>query len=593
MKSLGFIAASFIAAVNAATVTFKVVAPSATDTVQVNINGALTDLKATDTDVPYFVGTAEYNLGETYKYVIDGEAEEFDRALNSGDSTRNDFYNRNVTYANIPGIPTILPEGAWTRGDVSHPIWDTNYITSIFVTGKKDDMEDLIENVPTNTYTAKITYIGPDEVYTFEDCTFGLHKPGRKNNDAKQTWVWALPENQYLANRNWFKIRHMEEDPTQLREKLYADISRAMGTYANEANMVRLFINNQGMGTFNMLDDVIMYSYINAMFYGGNSPDKMGGLFDGASGADFNPDTGYDSFIPNVASPLDQDSLAPFAEAIANVDFSNDAEVEAISQYFDYDQFLRFMVMEYLTGSWDGYWQEQTNDGAYVDVESKPPKLYYLGQDFDATFGVNLPFDKSFTEKTVPDYLDQFEGAYLIKKFLENPQVNATFYHYLQTTYEQIFNTRVLEPIVLARHKFYYPDLEWDRSIKQQSPGNIFGWTAEMTYDNLYKAVKAPGGSGGGAEWGLLQWISQIENTCAKFFGNPVTSTLEDVELEDDEEEADGSVEVNKVGRISAASVKNQPLAAAGGVSSTSGARANVPQAVPVLVVLGMIAALF
>jgi hypothetical protein len=29
-------------------------------------------------------------------------------------------------------------------------------------------MENLIENVPKTTYKAKITYIGPDDVHTFE-----------------------------------------------------------------------------------------------------------------------------------------------------------------------------------------------------------------------------------------------------------------------------------------------------------------------------------------------------------------------------------------------------------------------------------------
>lgn len=66
-----------------------------------------------------------------------------------------------------------------------------------------------------------------------------------------------MPEGQYIYNRNYIKLRHMEEDPTQMREKLYADILQAMGVYANQANIVRLYINGQGMGTFNMLDDVI------------------------------------------------------------------------------------------------------------------------------------------------------------------------------------------------------------------------------------------------------------------------------------------------------------------------------------------------
>lgn len=312
----------------------------------------------------------------------------------------------------------------------------------------------------------------------------------------------------------------MEEDPTQLREKLYADIAEAMGTYANKANMVRFFINKEGMGTFNMLDDVIMYSYINAVFYGGDAPKQMGGLYDGASGADFNPANGYDSFIPNLESPLDQDAIAPFAEAFSKVDFSNDAEVEAISQYFDYDQFLRFMMLEYLTGDWDGYWQEQTNDGAYIDTANDPAKLYYLAQDFDATFGVNLPFENDFVNTKWTAYKSKFPNAYLVNKLLSNKKMNETFAANLETVWKDVFNYDTLKPIVEARHNFYYPDLVWDRSIKQRSPGNIFGWTAAQTKENLYNGVQASGGDGGGAAFGLLEWVQAMDKTLQSTFGS-------------------------------------------------------------------------
>lgn len=51
---------------NAATVTFRVVAPGATD-VQVSVNGQLTKLSASDPDVPYFVGQAEANDQAQYQ----------------------------------------------------------------------------------------------------------------------------------------------------------------------------------------------------------------------------------------------------------------------------------------------------------------------------------------------------------------------------------------------------------------------------------------------------------------------------------------------------------------------------------------------
>ncbi|KAG1444421.1 hypothetical protein G6F56_010304 [Rhizopus delemar] len=385
-------------------------------------------------------------------------------------------------------------------------------------------MNNLIENVPKDVYQAKITFISADNVTTFDNCTFGLHKPGKKHNDAKQSWVWTLPEGQTMAQRSWFKIRHMEEDPTQLREKLYADIARHMGTYANEANMVRFFINKEGMGTFNMLDDVIMYSYINAMFYNGNPPSQLGALYDGASGASFNASGDMDSFIPNVESPLDQDALMPMSKAFANVDFSNDEQVKAISQYFDYDQFLRFMVIEFLTADWDGYWQEQTNDGAYIEI-SNNNKVYYLAQDFDATFGVNLDQDRDFVNTPYTDFPSKFPGGILINKLLENPTTKTTFETYLKTAVQDIFNNATLGAYATARHNFIAPDLEWDRSIKQRSPGNIFGWTFDQTYKNLFEGVTAPGESQGGADWGLLEWVVAKEKAVRSSLNIPADAS--------------------------------------------------------------------
>lgn len=67
MKSLSFIALTVLTAVNAASVTFKVIAPECNTDVQVDINGQLTKLTASDPDVPYYTGTAELADNATYK----------------------------------------------------------------------------------------------------------------------------------------------------------------------------------------------------------------------------------------------------------------------------------------------------------------------------------------------------------------------------------------------------------------------------------------------------------------------------------------------------------------------------------------------
>lgn len=67
MKSLAFVAITLLTAVNAASVTFKVIAPEAKDSVQVSINGQATTLKAADADIPYYTGAAELAAGASYK----------------------------------------------------------------------------------------------------------------------------------------------------------------------------------------------------------------------------------------------------------------------------------------------------------------------------------------------------------------------------------------------------------------------------------------------------------------------------------------------------------------------------------------------
>ncbi|KAG0029669.1 hypothetical protein BGZ83_004872, partial [Gryganskiella cystojenkinii] len=173
--------------------------------------------------------------------------------------------------------------------------------------------------------------------------SFGIHGAGKKNNNAKQSWNWQLNGSDSYQNRNFFKLRHQEEDPTQIREKLYADIGRAMGTYANEANMVRLFINGDGFGTFNILDDVTQYSYPSAMFYAGKPPAKMGGLFDGASGASFAYSaTGeYYSWIPNPASPDAPADIGPVCQLWSTTNKQDDAAIAAVNQQLDLDSFMR------------------------------------------------------------------------------------------------------------------------------------------------------------------------------------------------------------------------------------------------------------
>ncbi|KAI9316512.1 coth protein-domain-containing protein [Dichotomocladium elegans] len=535
--------AFIVAAAYANAATFKVVAPNAKSSVVVSVDGNNVPLQASDPDVPYYVGEAacatscQYKASRSsnkwlsYTYIVDGLEESFDRTL-EGDSTRNDVFGRPVTYSDIPDLPhPIKNKPEWTRGGSKDGIWDDRYLPTIFINGDPQQIESLVATVPKEKVNVKFTIIDADNVQSFKDCTFGIHGAGKPKNNAKQSWEWSLPDGQYLANRNWFKLRHMEEDPTQIREKLYSDVLWAMGANANRANLVRLFINGQGYGTFNLLDDVAQYSYIRSVFYNGNPPEEMGPLYDGMSGADFQYTESvehYEAFAPNEESPEGSDLVMSLARAFDRVDVTDDEQIDSFDKVFNIDQFLRYMVAEYLTADWDGYWMEQTNLGIYRDP-TENDRWYYLGQDYDATFGVNLdpPEGRDFIHLSYKQFPERYPKSVMINRLLENDKIRNRFEGYLKDTVRVLFNNETLGTHVLAYHEFIKPDLRWDRSIKQLSPGIDFGWTFPQTEQNLFHKVKAPNDNGGGANWGLIEWIIEKSKAVAQEFDLTIMSREE------------------------------------------------------------------
>ncbi|KAG0315045.1 hypothetical protein BGZ97_008704 [Linnemannia gamsii] len=516
------------AVAQAALVKFSVIVPDAA-TVEVSIGGKATALTRPDANIPLYTGQAETGSETKYKYVAAGRAETFDRALPTGAATYNDFIDRPITYANIPELPwPIEKDPQWTRGAPKQAIFDTNYIPTIFVNGPAADLNSLITTPVSSKINCSITIVLANEVKTLNNVAFGIHGAGKKKNNAKQSWNFRLAEGETYQARSFFKLRHQEEDPTQIREKLYADIGRAMGSYTNEANMIRMYINNEGFGTFNLLDDITEYSYVDAMFYGGKPPAEYGALFDGASGASFaySPTNEYWSWVVNkvkpIGSPLD---VGPLCEAWSKTVKTDDAAVAEIDKMLDLDQHIRLMVLEYLTGNWDGYWEQQTNDGLYRDP-TQGNKWYYLAQDFDATFGVNIPTpDLTFPEWSYTKYPAAFPGAVMINGLLENPTRKAAFETYLKKTVEVLFNNVTLTNRILKYHEFILPDLAWDRSIKQRSPGINFEWSFPMVTENLWRGVASPVGTGGGATIGLIEWIVKKSEAVAKEFSITISPT--------------------------------------------------------------------
>ncbi|KAG0030290.1 hypothetical protein BGZ81_002827, partial [Podila clonocystis] len=111
-----------------------------------------------------------------------------------------------------------------------------------------------------------------------------------------------------------------------------------------------------------------------------------------------------------------------------------------------------------------------------------------------------------------------FPNAVLINGLLENPKQKAKFETYIKKTVEVLFNNVTLTNRVLKYHEFILPDLAWDRNITQKSPGINFNWQFKQVTENLWNGVASVTNTGGGAQFGLIEWINRKSAAVAKEF---------------------------------------------------------------------------
>ena len=232
-----------------------------------------------------------------------------------------------------------------------------------------------------------------------------------------------------------------------------------MSAYAYDANIVRLFISDEFFGT----DDITRYFYINGVIYNGKLPQQMVALYDGTlvPKFGFHPDgDGYSSWVSNGASPETQDAIGPLCETLNKTDSKDQGQIDKLGNLFEIDGLLRFIVMEYLAGVWDDYLFAQNNDGAYRGP-AQNNKWYYLDQDYDAIFGVNLdePEGQQLVNISYARYPRRYPGVYMINTLFQNDGVRVKFESYLKDTVSVLFNNVTLTNRILKYHKFSLPDL--------------------------------------------------------------------------------------------------------------------------------------
>jgi len=500
-------------------------------------------LYKTKVDIDNF--PVNYNYGIVY---ADGSSEQetFTRQRGKDDKALNEFFNRSNTVIEHPQIPK-----AYESFEYYNPsrLFDDNYVATILINVDEQELQQMYQNpgdrnIETN---AVVIYATPYTVKTFNNAELSISGQSTRGVPKLSYKIKKLKtdDSKELYNRTSIKLRAEHMDPSFLRDKIYGDILNSLGVPAAQNKFARVFINGEGVGLFDVSDDITSGRYLRETFNNNEKFTQVNPIFK----ADYCPscsigavygDLGY--YGEDVSDPMyaiysykgedeSVDSLTHVANEIIplvrEINAYANGEIDTMS--FDSDTFLKYMAVEFLAGAIDNYWNKPGNYFIFKDVEKG--KWYFHDADFHFSFGVGGQPDIMLNTPLAdyPPDLDQrvSRARPPLDAILSRPENKAKFTQIFDRLLKTSFHTSVLFPRIDSFVSLISEDAQWDYSLPRVSQNVDHDADLTYNYDDFVQHVTSTEGTARFGTLPLKYFISTKINLVSQELGIQVPSEVE------------------------------------------------------------------
>ncbi|OUM68313.1 hypothetical protein PIROE2DRAFT_4065 [Piromyces sp. E2] len=338
---------------------------------------------------------------------------------------------------------------------------------------------------------AEVVYASPHSVKTFKQAELSISGQSTRNVSKLSYKIKKLKadNNKELFSRTAIKLRAENMDPSFLRDKLYGDILNSLGVPAAQNKLVRVFINGQAIGLFNLSDDISNNRYLRETYNKGEKYSKTNPIFK----ADFCPtcnpggygDLGY--YGDDVNNPMyniyiykGDDKTVENSVHVANEVIPLLKEIDDYAKGssnkfpFDEEMFLKYMATEFLAGGVDNYWNKPGNYFIFKDVDKD--QWYFHDADFHYTFGVG-GYAESMINTPLSEYPpdlgeDISKTRPPLDALLSHPENKEKLNKIIDRLLKTSFHTGALYPRIESFVSLIKEDVEWDFSLPRVSSGN-------------------------------------------------------------------------------------------------------------------------
>lgn len=233
-------------------------------------------------------------------------------------------------------------------------------------------------------------------------------------------------------------------DPSIIRAKLCFDLYQKAGIPSSRTNMVNLYINNEYRGIY------INVEHIDDRYIKARYSDPSGNLYKCYYGSDFtyiseNPEAYKLSLYGNRVYELKTNKLQDnYADLAAFISVLNNPQVDdwkcKLESVLNVDLLIRAMVMDVLTGNWDGPLFNKNNSYWYYNPETS--LFEYIPFDLDNTFGIDW-FNTSWATRDIYQW-SAAELRPLYDYILAEDEYRDRYSYYMKAFVIDFFNSQWL-----------------------------------------------------------------------------------------------------------------------------------------------------
>ncbi|KAI8874793.1 hypothetical protein K501DRAFT_314442 [Backusella circina FSU 941] len=484
MKSLYLIVLGLLSVIHAQNIDYNVITMLNSSEIMTVIVDNQTYPLTSHSDIPIlFTGSAPIATHTGYRYAKinrDGNTSTIESFMRPpvNSSTPNEFFSRSWNQRSVAPLP-VLYQPIKPIDRVKSDLHIDGQIPTFHIQGNQTEFDAMHHNTTQDLHLkSNVTYISLKDTLFFDNVEVSL--AGRSSlMFPKLSYNLKLDKNDDLYHYRRIKLRALASDPSYIREQIAYDSIQSVGLASSGFSFCRLFLNNQELGLFGVMetfqDPWLANEFNNGKTY------KDGRLYQGVTGNETSLKQGLVSdlsYIDNNVTAYAQgqykikeegskkDDYAPLMDItqFLNVDapMNGTDVIEEWNKKWNTESFLRSMALEVLIGFSDGYLAMA--DNYYVYQLPKSDQFFYLPSDMDMTYGNTMfTLDKMWSGNysTYPG----LQRRPIMTRMLQIPEFNSRYEELLVDFTNNLVNPTVMHDRIYDLYNMLQEDVAWDKTL--------------------------------------------------------------------------------------------------------------------------------